>query len=438
MIEQVRKYIQVYNLLETGKPVIVGLSGGADSVALLAILTQLGYDCRAAHCNFHLRGDESDRDEEFSHLLARSLSVPFYHIDFDTERYAAENHLSIEMAARELRYRWFEEMRATEQAQAIAVAHHRDDQVETILLNLVRGTGIRGMRGMTPKNGTIVRPLLSVSKKQLLDWLEEQHLNYVTDSTNNTIDYKRNYIRHEIVPALEKLNPSFQDTVVRNAHYLRDVETIYDHSIRQAGEDIMDQALRISIQKLCNYPAPENMLYELLKPYGFNRFVIADIFRALPGESGKQFDSPEYTLVKDREYLLLSVKGKSTDSSFYIEENTEQIEYPVKLSFRKIVLGEEFAIDRDKHIAYFDYEKLSFPLTIRTWQSGDWFIPFGMKGRKKLSDYFSDLKYSRPEKEKQWLLCSGEDIIWVTGHRTDDRYKVDQHTRYVLIVKIFR
>lgn len=436
MIDKIRTYIQKQQLLNAEQPVLVGLSGGADSVALLVVLVRLGYDCRAAHCNFHLRGDESDRDEEFSRLFAKTLDVPFFKIDFNTKEYADIHHLSIEMAARELRYRWFDELIVQQNAQAIAVAHHQDDQLETILLNLVRGTGIRGLRGMLPRNGNIIRPLLPISKAELLEWLEKEKLTYVVDSTNQEIDYKRNYLRHEIIPALEKLNPSLRESVVRNAGYLSDVECIYDSVVEQAKKEIVSVPNHISIPALLTYTAPETILYELLKPYQFNRFVVQDIFDSLKGASGKIFESTTHRLVKDRDTLILDTRDQETDSMYEIHENMVSIAEPVKLSLQKIVLEKEITIDKNKTIAWFDYDKLSFPLILRKWRPGDWFIPFGMTGRKKLSDYFSDRKYSRPAKNAQWLLCSGNDIIWIVGERTDNRFRIEQSTNYVLIVKI--
>lgn len=302
----VRTYIEKQQLLSGDGPVLVGLSGGADSVALLALLVQLDYPCVALHCNFHLRGDESVRDEQFAREMARTLDVPFYKIDFDTTAYGVEHHLSIEMAARELRYNWFEEMRLRLGAQAIAVAHHRDDSVETVLMNLVRGTGIRGVGGIRPKNGYVVRPLLAVSRSEILDWLAEQQLSYVTDSTNLSDAYTRNFIRLRVLPLLEELNPSVKAAIARTADHLAETEAIYLHVVEKARRELVKEDLRIPIARLMEYPSPATILYELLKPYGFIRQVADDVFRSLTGESGKMFYSTDYRLLKDREYLLLS------------------------------------------------------------------------------------------------------------------------------------
>lgn len=436
----VRTYIEKQQLLSGDGPVLVGLSGGADSVALLALLVQLDYPCVALHCNFHLRGDESVRDEQFAREMARTLDVPFYKIDFDTAAYGAEHHLSIEMAARELRYNWFEEMRLRLGAQAIAVAHHRDDSVETVLMNLVRGTGIRGLGGIRPKNGYVVRPLLAVSRSEILDWLAEQQLSYVTDSTNLSDAYTRNFIRLRVLPLLEELNPSVKASIARTADHLAETEAIYLYVVEKARRELLKEDFRIPIARLMEYPSPATILYELLKPYGFTRQVADDVFRSLTGESGKMFYSPDYRLLKDREYLLLSPvkKEEEREYTFTVDDIVEEVwRGPVELSFFKSVITTDFCFRKDKHIAYFDYDKLSFPLTLRKWKEGDWFIPFGMKGRKKLSDYFSDHKFSRMDKEQTWLLCSGENILWIVGERSDNRFCIDKTTKSVLVVNFF-
>lgn len=435
MVTTVQTYIEKHGLLTDNKPVIVGFSGGADSVALLYILVRLGYACIAAHCNFHLRGEESDRDQRFAGEMAESLRIPFFTTDFRTTDYASQHHLSTEMAARELRYQWFETLRAQHQAQAIAVAHHLDDNAETLLLNLVRGTGIKGLRGMLPRQGHIIRPLLGLTRDQILRWISRENLSYVTDQTNLSDAYRRNFIRLQIIPMLEQLNPSVKQSINRTAGHLADTELIYNSVIAQAREQVWEQEGKLSIPLLKTFPAPTTVLYELLKPYGFNRIISQQVYEALDRESGKEFYSPAYQLTKDREHLLLSRKEKKEEQIYLLEENSRW-ETPIELSYSKTVITTTFRIEKDRHIACFDYNKLSFPLILRTWQPGDWFIPFGMTGRKKLSDYFSDHKFSRPDKERTWILCSGKDIIWIVGERTDNRFRITDTTDCVLTVKI--
>lgn len=438
----IHTYIEKHQLLDDNRPVLVGFSGGADSVALLSLLVQLDYPCIALHCNFHLRGDESLRDERFAEQTAHKLDVPFYKTDFDTTAYAAIHHFSIEMAARELRYNWFEEMRSRLGAQAIAVAHHRDDSVETVLMNLIRGTGVRGLGGIRPKNGYVVRPLLAVSRSEILAWLEKQQLPYVTDSTNLSDVYTRNFIRLRVLPLLEELNPSVKTAISRTADHLAETEAIYLYMVEKARRELMaGDDLRIPIDCLMEYPSPATILYELLKPYGFSRQVADDAFRSLTGESGKQFYSTDYRLLKDRTYLQLLPILREEIQEYIITDNfisDNNWQGPIELSFRKTVITIDFNIRKDKHIAYFDYDKLSFPLTLRRWKEGDWFVPFGMKGRKKLSDYFSDHKLSRIDKEQVWILCSGKNVLWIVGERSDNRFCIDKTTKSVLIVNFFR
>lgn len=437
MLTTIHAYIETHRLLTADQPVVVGLSGGADSVALLAVLVRLGYTCVAAHCNFHLRGEESDRDERFAADMAKQLDVPFYQTDFDTENYAVQNHLSIEMAARELRYRWFEELRLSFNAQAAVVAHHRDDSVETLLMNLVRGTGIRGMSGIRPRNGYVVRPLLCVSRQEILDWLSEQQLSYVTDSTNLSDVYTRNFIRLRVLPLLEELNPSVKSAIARTSEHLSAAETIYLQVVEQARNEIMETSDRLSIHALMRYSEPDTILYELLSPFQVSRLQVHDIFLSLTKESGKEFFTSTYRLVKDRDYLLISPFTVSAGEESY-QLNKEDITWsgPVSLCCCLQEMTDLFQPKKEKTVASFDYDKLRFPLVMRRWKKGDWFIPFGMKGRQKLSDYFTDHKFSLLQKEQAWLLCSGDDIIWIVGERTDNRYRIEKTTKQVFILKI--
>ena len=436
MLYQVRAYIDKHRLLSASDKVLVGLSGGADSVALLSVLVKLGYTCIALHCNFHLRGEESVRDEKFAQAFADKLHVPLYKIDFKTEQYAHENHLSIEMAARELRYAWFEDMRIRLQAQAIAVAHHRDDSIETLLMNLVRGSGIRGLVGIRPRNQYVIRPLLGVSRKEILAWLEEQQYTYVTDSTNLSDAYTRNFIRLRVLPLLEEINPSVRQTLSRTADHLSAAETIYLSVLEKAHQELWVKD-KLSIEKLMQYPSPETILYELLQPFGFSRQVASDVFRSLEGESGKVFYSDSYRLVKDREYLLLSKREQILPITYTYPLEAGQWQEPFSFNFEMIQKDADFAFQVSKDIAYFDADKLDSVLQLRRWQQGDWFIPFGMKGRKKVSDYFSDHKFTLEQKENAWLLCSGQSVIWLVGERSDNRFRVSADTKRILIVKKF-
>lgn len=434
MKEQIQQYIIQHQLLSGEKPVVVGISGGADSVALLHILVSLGYKCIAAHCNFNLRGDESFRDEQFTIDFTKRLQVPLCKISFETNKYAQENRLSVEMAARELRYRWFEELLNTYDADAVAVAHHRDDSVETLLINLTRGSGLTGLTGIKPKNGNVVRPLLCVSREDIYAYIENNGLEYVTDSSNSSDIYTRNFIRLKVIPLLEEINPSVKASLARTANHLYDASLIYNHSIEEARRVII-QNNRLSISALLSFPAPATILYEMLKPYGFSRTVCESIFTVLDKDSGKIFYSSTHRLLKDRSDLLIDVLSGEESKAYLINLEDDNVDLPVELKPEIVVIKEDYQIEKDRKFAYFDFDKLSFPLVLRHWQEGDWFVPFGMKGKKKISDYFSDKKFSLFDKEKTWLLCSGQDVIWIVGERTDNRYRIEKTTKRVLKLK---
>ena len=433
---KVERFIQRHGLLTGKRLVLVGLSGGADSVALLGVLVRLGYPCRALHCNFHLRGDESDRDEVFARQFADSLGVPFLKVDFDTRGYAAIHQESIEMAARSLRYRWFEEQRQAFDAEAIAVAHHRDDSVETLLMNLLRGSGIRGLGGIRPRNGQVVRPLLAVSRAEIEEWLQTQGWGYVTDSSNLSDAYTRNFIRLRVLPLLEQLNPAARETIARAAAHLSAAEQLYAYTVEEARKAVFITADSLSIEALMRYPSPETLLYEWLRPLGFSRIVVGELFESLMGLSGKQFYSATHQVLKDRDRLYIApLQEPSAWQPIEIPVATGELTQPLHLSFQLMERTSDFQLEHASDAAYFDAEKLPGRLTLRLPQTGDWFVPFGMRGRKKLSDFFADQKMNRWEKLRQPLLCAGESIVWVVGRRTDDRFRVGEETKMIFSVK---
>lgn len=433
---KVERFIHQHGLLTGKRPVLVGLSGGADSVALLGVLVQLGYPCQALHCNFHLRGEESDRDEVFAHRFADSLGVPFLKVDFDTTGYAAAHHESIEMAARSLRYRWFEEQRQAYDAEAIAVAHHRDDSVETLLMNLLRGSGLRGLGGIRPRNGQVVRPLLVVSRAEIEEWLKAQGWDYVTDSSNLSDAYTRNFIRLRVLPLLEQLNPAARETIARSAAHLSAAEQLYEYMVEEARKAVFVTADSLSIEALLRYPAPETLLYEWLRPYGFSRIVVSELFESLTGLSGKQFYSATHQVLKDRDRLYIAPqREESAWQPVEIPVATGEFTQPLRLSCRLMVRTPDFQMERTADTAYFDADKLPDRLSLRLPRTGDWFVPFGMRGRKKLSDFFADQKMTRWEKSQQPLLCAGDSIIWVVGRRVDDRFRVEETTKIIFSVK---
>lgn len=429
--KKVAQYINQEKLFTLKDKVLVTLSGGADSVALLRLLLDMGYVCKAAHCNFHLRGDESDRDETFVRELCRQQEVPLHVRHFLTTEEAAKRHISIEMAARELRYAWFEELRREAKADVIAVAHHKDDSVETLLLNLIRGTGINGLLGIRPKNGYIVRPLLCLDRKEITEYLHELGQAYVTDSTNLQDEYTRNKIRLNLLPLMQDINPSAKESLLSTAEHLNDAALLYKKGIEE-GKQKVQTGQDILISALLQEPAPETLLFELLYPLGFNSAQVRDIFASLNGQSGKIFLSKEWRLIKDRKLLLIEpVCTADTTTAFSPDDPA----LPFRLTVEEREITKDFIIPRDRDTACFDADKLDRSFTVRRCRQGDSFIPFGMTGRKRVSDYLTNRKFSLSRKEQQWVLCSSNHIIWLIGERTDNRFRIDGTTRRIIIVK---
>ena len=421
--KKIAKYIDNEHLLSKEDKVIIALSGGADSVALLHVMHSLGYKCEAAHCNFHLRGEESNRDETFVHELCKSMQIPLHIIHFETEKYAIENKISIVMAARELRYQWFEEIKKESAANVIAVAHHQDDSVETLLLNLIRGTGLSGLLGIRPQNKDIIRPLLCVNRQDIIEYLGSIGQNYVTDCTNLEDEYIRNKIRLNLIPLMEEINPSVKKNIIATSNYLNEIELIYNNEIENGKQRVLTKE-GIRISDLLKEPAPNALLFEILHPLGFNSAQIQNILSLLlKGQTGKQLISKDgWRIIKDRNMLLIQPK-----------ENLE--ETPFQLIREELIHTKDFIIPREKNIACFDADKLEdTEFTIRKWRKGDTFVPFGMKGQKKISDYLTDRKLSLIQKERQYVLCQRDKIIWVIGERTDNRYRIDDKTKRVIII----
>lgn len=436
-LHQVESFIADHRLLDKSAPVVVGISGGADSVALLHVLTRLGYACIACHCNFNLRGDESLRDRNFTCETARQWGVPFDEVSFNSESYAREHGLSIEMACRRLRYDWFEQKRLEYGARAIAVAHHRDDSVETLLLNLVRGTGIAGLTSMRPRNGYVVRPFLSVSRQEIEAYLTENNLSHIVDHTNLEAIYVRNKIRLEVLPLLRTINPSVDRSIYTTMQNLREVERVYREAIERQQSEVLikgDDRVSIPIDRLNSLPSPRAFLFELLSPHGFVPDQIDEILASCDRESGRVFLAPGQRIVKDREVLIWVQQADSLgdDVVASIESPREaDVLLHGQLSYR-CVNRESYEVPRDKAYASFDLDKITFPLTVRRWRIGDRFRPFGMKGSRKLSDYFADRKYSLIDKSNVLLLCSGNTILWILGERTADGYRVTPDTKRII------
>ena len=433
MKNKVQQFITEKSLFTREDKLILGISGGADSVCLMHVFLELGYSFELAHCNFNLREEESDADEYFVKDLAKEYQLKIHVKQFDTLAYAAENKISTQMAARDLRYAWFEKLRIKSSAKYLAIAHHANDDVETFFINLVRGSGLKGFLGIKEKNNAIVRPLLSVSRLEIEQYLKDRGLVFREDSSNASVKYLRNKIRHELIPLLAQMNPSIQQTVKDEMRILDGVAQIYAAKVEEVRKDLTQEKngiVQLEISALLALKPLHSYLYELLSAYGF--YAVEAISKALQGQSGKQFFSSTHQLVVDRENIFISLLNKENEV-FEIAEKTISLVHPLVINFK--VMADKTII-YDNNIAQLDVDKLKFPLTLRKWKQGDKFIPLGMKKFKKLSDFFIDSKFSIIDKQEQWLLCSGVDIVWVLGCRIDERYKLESNTKKVYIAQL--
>ena len=431
---RVQQFIEKNQLLDRNKLYLVGLSGGADSVALMLILRELGYRIEVAHCNFKLRGEESDRDEAFVRNLCSKYSVPLHVIHFDTREYATIHKVSIEMAARDLRYGYFRQLCKDIGAEGVCIAHHRDDAVETLLMNLLRGAGIHGLTGIRPKTDFVIRPLLSLSRKDIIEYLDSIGQEFVTDSSNLIDDVLRNKIRLRILPLLEEIAPGATANIDKTATYLCEAEKMYqmelDSEYVSCVHKLDKDSQSLSIADLLALPSPSTFLHEWLSPLGFNSSRVEQILDVVGGESGREFLSSTHVLVVDRGNLIVEPVSKPMKSMKIPEAGTYRYD---ETTTYKIEITDAINISKSADVATIDADKVKFPLAIRPIEGGDWFIPFGMEGRKLVSDYLTDKKFSVLQKRRQLVLTDASgSIIWLVGCRTDNIVKVSDETTKIL------
>lgn len=434
MLQRVKAYIARYGLLEYGQRHLVALSGGADSVALLLMLRQLGYSVEAVHCNFKLRGPESDRDEQFVQQLCHRLGLMLHVVHFDTRSYAELHHVSIEMAARQLRYGYFQQLRLDTGAQTVCVAHHQDDAVETLLMNLLRGTGIHGLTGIRPRNGHVVRPLLCVSRAEILSYLQASNQDYVTDSTNLVADVVRNRLRLEVLPLLHAINPAASAGIARTAQLMGEAELVFNAAVSSAL-DMLVVDHTISIDRLLAQPSPEYLLHELLSPMGFTPSQVKQLTACLTAsEGGQVFRSAAYEVAVDRGRIIFEQRRAPLPMLRIPEPGNYS--YAEDMMWR-VTQTCQVAVSKQPHCATLDADKVDFPLTVRPTAVGDRFHPFGMKGTRLVSDYLTDRKFSILEKRRQLVVTDGHgSIVWLVGQRTDQRFAIDSATRRVLTLTV--
>ncbi|WKL47925.1 tRNA lysidine(34) synthetase TilS [Flavobacterium pectinovorum] len=418
-----------------GKKIFLAVSGGLDSMVLLDLFQQLPYEIAVLHCNFQLRGLESFGDQDFIQNYCDQNNIPIFTTQFDTEAFAKDYKLSTQVAARELRYSWFYELLETENFDYIFTAHHADDNLETFIINLTRGTGLDGLIGIPEQNDKIIRPLLPFSREEILKYAEENNIEWREDSSNASNKYLRNKIRHDLVPILKEINPNFLNAFQKSQSYLQESkEMVEDASImiyQQVAKEVGDD-IHFDLNQLKKLPNYKSYLYQWLNEFGFVAWN--DIYDLVDGQSGKQVFAAAFRLLKNRNTLILSPISEEDETEEYqINENEEDVNFPLKLKLCRV---DDITIDSNKSI-FVDAEKIQFPLVLRKWNEGDVFHPFGMNGQsKKVSKLFKDEKLSLIEKEKTWILCSDNQIVWVVGIRQDERFKIENTTNKILKIEL--
>tara|TARA_R110001606_G_scaffold45951_1_gene118644 strand:+ start:2139 stop:3449 length:1311 start_codon:yes stop_codon:yes gene_type:complete len=435
MVEKLQQHIEHKFSFLKEKKLLIAISGGVDSVVLTHLFHQLNFDISLAHCNFNLRGKESDKDEGFVKNLGKNLDLKTFITSFETEKYAKKNQLSTQVAARDLRYNWFQELTNAHLFDFVITAHHADDNLETFIINLTRGTGLEGFTGIPEINNTIVRPFLIFSRDEIENYATENNIDWREDKSNASTKYVRNKIRHQIVPVLKEINPTLLESFQKTSEHLRESQHIIDESIAGFKKKVVgvleDGTLKIDIVQIQETTNQKAYVYQLLKDFGFTAWN--DVVDLLDAQPGKMVFSKTHRLLKDRDFLLLTeIKNVAKDLDYLIAENTLEITIPIFLKFEKALN----ITQTNNKIIFVDLDKIKFPLVLRKWQIGDSFYPTGMQGKKKVSKYFKDEKFSLLEKENTWLLCSNDAIIWIVGKRQDIRFSTNKTTKKVLKISL--
>ena len=439
MFRRFKTYCEKNKLLQPDDKVILAVSGGIDSMLMANLFLQSGWNFSVAHCNFSLRGSESDGDEVFVKEWCQLHHITFHATRFDTKKYAEDNKLSVQMAARELRYEWFDTLCTQHQYSKIAVAHNANDNTETMLLNFTRGTGIKGLCGIQVMSGNVIRPLLFATRHEIMRYVQAERIDFREDSSNLKTDYARNRVRHNVIPELSKINPSFITTSQHNADYLLQVAKILAsekaHIVSEVCSNQGDE-LHIDIVSLLRTNIPAFWLFEILQPYDFSGEVVHKLYEALGGPSGKCFYSKTHAALKDRKSIIVYKIGeRQLKEDYVITSECAHLDVPFEMCIEKKDNAPHFVIPTDKDIACIDAATLQFPLCLRKWKNGDVFVPLGTRGTKKVSDFLIDIKMPLHQKKRQWVLQSGSNIVWVVGQRIDERHKISSQTKQLVIFK---
>lgn len=437
LLQNFKKYLKDNTLFQQKDTLLIAVSGGVDSVVLCELCFKSGYKFGIAHCNFNLRGAESERDETFVRNLASNYAVELFVKSFDTSTIAANNKMGIEETARNLRYDWFKEilveskLKQNEPFKYLLTAHHANDNVETVLMNFFRGTGVKGLRGIVAKQENIIRPLLFAKRADIENYATLHNIAYVTDSSNTTSDYTRNYFRNELIPSIQKIFPEVSNNIVRNIERFREIEQVYEESIAATIKKVTEKKgaeIHIPVLKLAKLKPLNSIIYEIIKDYNFSATQVQEVVKLLDSESGKYILSPTHRILHNRKWLIISpLHIKEVVAHFVIEEETTSILFPLG-ELRLNTIERPISLVSTANIALIDASAIQYPLLLRKWRQGDYFYPLGMQKKKKLSRFFIDQKLSLSQKENVWVLESNKKIIWVVGLRIDDRFKVTSST----------
>lgn len=438
MKDKLEEYRVSKSLFSSGDKIIVALSGGRDSTVLLHLLNSSGYKVAAAHCNFQLRGAESEEDEKFVERYCSSLNVKLYKTRFATSEYAEKHGISIQMAARDLRYEWLERIRSGEGFDLIAIGHNLNDSVETLIINLIRGTGLKGLTGIKEKTERVIRPLLFASREMIDQYIRENRVEYREDSSNSETKYTRNKIRHDVLPVFRDINPSFLDSINETTEHLSSAWDIYISAIREKKNEIVkgtESRYRVSTDSLSLLQHAETWIFEIFRDWGFGRLQAKEIAGLLSSASGKQLHSDTHTITRDRTELIITRKSKRSPGKNIEIKSPEELKDTFLTDNAEIIKADKFSMISDNNYACLDASMISFPLTIRKWEEGDYFYPLGMKGRKKISDFLVDIKVPLPDKDSIYVLEMNGKIIWVAGYRIDNRFRVKASTTDILLIR---
>ncbi len=444
LVHRFNNFIRERNLFQKNDLLILAVSGGIDSVTLCELCHQSGFNFEIAHCNFQLRGEESLRDERFVEQLVAKYQVPFHLQRFDTKEYAGENRLSTQEAARDLRYDWFQSLLQSKKDAGknacLLTAHHANDSIETLLMNFFKGTGIHGLQGIPTRNNTIRRPLLFATRNEIQEFMDRHHLDFVEDISNKSDKYTRNYFRNKLIPSIREVFPQVEENLMDNLSRFQDVEILYNKALTEIREKLVEKKgdeLHLPVLKVLKTPAYKTVLFEILKEYDFFPGQLPDVINLLHAESGKYVDSSTHRVLRNRKWLIVSPKHSTSIQHILISEDDHTVSFQngiMRISKEEWQSGSRF--ETDALVALLDAGEIEFPLLLRPWQQGDYFYPLGMKHKKKLSRFFIDQKLSINDKEKVWVVESRKKIVWVTGIRIDDRFKIKNTTARVMRLQV--